>query len=92
MGAGGTLNDVIAAILWIVAVLLPACLVLVGGVGGLALASAAGFKLWQHVQEGERHNSQGTALGWALGIVAGALMTLFSVWVGLFSFLYTGWA
>lgn len=91
MGSTGTLNDVAAALLWLVADLLPALLVLAGGAGGVGLASMAGFKLWQLVQQGDRHSGQGSALGWVLGIIAGALLTLFAVWVALFSFLFTGW-
>ena len=91
MRSTGTLNDVAAAVLWVVADLLPALLVLAGGVGGVGLAGMAGFKLWQLVQQGDRHNGQDSALGWVLGIVAGALLTLFAVLVGLFSFLFTGW-
>lgn len=91
MGSTGTLNDVAAALLWLVADLLPALLVLAGGAGGVGLASVAGFKLWQHIQQGDRYSGQDSALGWVLGVVAGALLTLFAVWVGLFSFLFTGW-
>ena len=91
MGSTGTLNDVIAALLTLVADILPVALVVIGGAGGAALAGVAGYKLWEHVQFGDRRSMQGTVFGWTLGFVAGALMTMFSVWVAFFSFLYTGW-
>ena len=58
--------------------------------GGVALASTAAWKLWQHVQDGERQRGEGTALGWVLGIVAGSLVTVFSLFVGLASLVFTG--
>ena len=91
METTGTLEDVLASVNWALSVAAPLLLVIVGAVGGVGLAGTAGFHLWQHVQDGGPGRSQGTALGWVMGIVAGALLTMFSVFIGLFSFLFTGW-
>ena len=87
----GDLNDIIAVLTPIVFVLLPASLALAGAVGGLALSGFSGFKLWQCIREGDGYRGQGSTFGWLAGFVIGSLITMFTVFVGLASFLFTGW-
>ena len=90
MAGAGTLTDVLATMQAAV-VAASEAMPIAGGVGGVALAANAGVKLWEIVQAGEQHRGQGTAWGWALAFVVGSLMTLYSVFVGLASFAFTGW-
>lgn len=88
MTTGSTLLDVIASILaWLQQAAQE--LYILGAIVGLVCALSSGFALWRALDSGDRYNGP-PLLGLSLGVVAGSVITIFSIIVGWFSLFYTG--